>query len=441
MANWDEDAVTLGVEAARDCLVGCDRDAIARVVLASTTAPFADRSNSGIAADALNLSEAIATTDAGGSRRAATTELLRSLQQPAPGQSLLIASDCRAARPGSAQEMLYGHGAAAVLLGDGEPIAVYLGSASVHRDLVDQYRASDASFDYSLEERWVREEGWLKIIPVAVAQALGSAGIAAGGVHAFAIAAPAGVATTLATQLGFGKARVVDTLQERVGDCGAAHPLLMLAAALDDAKPGEIILLAGFGQGADAIVLKVTDANAARTGVTAISTLALGGRELGHYVRYLVLRGLVDLDYGIRAERDNRTALSAFYRRRDAITGFVGGQCAACGMLQFPRTAICVGCAARDTQSPAPMAGLSGTVKSYTEDWQAYTPSPPLIYGNVTFPGGANVMMEFTDVEATELRVGQSVRMAFRVKDFDERRNFRRYFWKPVPKRDGIAHG
>jgi 3-hydroxy-3-methylglutaryl CoA synthase len=441
VANWDEDAVTLGVEAARNCLVGRDRDAIARVVLASTTAPFADRSNSGIAADALNLGEAIATADAGGSRRAATTELIRSLQLPAPGQSLLIASDCRAARPGSAQEMLYGHGAAAVLLGDGEPIAEYLGSASVHRDLVDQYRASDASFDYSLEERWVREEGWFKIVPVAVAKALEVAGIAAGDVQAFAVAAPTGVAATLATQLGLDKARVVDTLQERVGDCGAAHPLLMLAAALDGAGPGDVILLTGFGQGADAIVLKVTDAIAARTPITDIAKLAQGGRELGHYVRYLVLRGLVDLDYGIRAERDNRTALSTFYRRRDAITGFVGGKCGSCGMLQFPRTAICLGCAERDTQSPTPMAGLPGTVKSYTEDWQAYTPSPPLIYGNVTFPGGANVMMEFTDVEATELQVGRSVRMAFRVKDFDKRRGFRRYFWKPVLQRDGVARG
>lgn len=432
VANWDEDAVTLAVEAARNCLAGRDRGGVSRVILASTTAPFADRSNSGIVADALNLVESVATTDSGGSRRAGSSELLRALEAETPGETLLVAADCRAARPGSPQEMLYGHGAAAVLVGHGAPVAVLRGAASVHRDLVDQYRSATAGFDYALEERWVREEGYLKIVPAAVQAALAAAGLEAGQVNIFAVAGPAGIAAAVARQAGLANARIVDGLHEHVGDCGVAHPLLLLASALAPAQAGDVILLAGFGQGADAILLEATAAVAKQT-VAGVATLAGGGRELDHYVRYLVLRGLVDLEYGIRAERDNRTAQSAFYRRRDAITGFVGGRCSACGSLQYPRTALCVNCAAKDTQSPASLAELEGTVKSYTEDWQAYTPCPPLIYGNVTFPGGANVLMEFSDFDAGELEVGRSVRMAFRIKDFDPRRSFRRYFWKPVP--------
>ncbi len=160
VANWDEDALTMAVEAGRDCL----RDigvVPPHVALASTTLPFADRSNSGVIADALNLDNRVATEDLAGSRRAATSALARMAHG---GQtSLLLASDCRETRPGSAQDMLYGHGAAALLVGEGRPVAVFLGSASRHEDLVDQYRASDADFDYSLEERWVREEGYLKI--------------------------------------------------------------------------------------------------------------------------------------------------------------------------------------------------------------------------------------------------------------------------------------
>lgn len=440
VANWDEDAVTLAVAAARHCLADRARDDIARVVLATTTAPFADRSNAGIVADALNLREAVATADAGGSRRAASSELIRVLREGADGHTLLLGADCRDAKPGSPQEMLYGHGGAAVLLGRGDPVAVLRGAASVHRDLVDQYRAADARFDYALEERWVREEGWLKIVPAAVQAALADAGIGAAAVKVFALAGPAAIAATLAQQLGCSGARLVDTLQERVGDCGAAHPLLLLAAALAGARPGDIILLAGFGQGADALVLEVTAA-VRKQPVPDVAALAAGGRELTHYMRYLVLRGLVALDYGLRAERDNRTAQSAFYRRRDAVTGFMGGRCSACDTLQFPRTALCVHCAAQDTQVPESLAELPGEVKSFTEDWQAYTPSPPLVYGNVTFPGNANVMMEFTDVEPGEVQVGNSVRMAFRIKDFDDRRGFRRYFWKPVPHVQEPGHG
>src|SRR3990172_1419039 len=55
MANWDEDAVTMAVEAARDCLTGFDRGAVGSLYLASTTHPFDDRQNASIAAGALHL--------------------------------------------------------------------------------------------------------------------------------------------------------------------------------------------------------------------------------------------------------------------------------------------------------------------------------------------------------------------------------------------------
>ena len=73
--------------------------------------------------------------------------------------------------------MTYGHGAAALLLGEGNTIADILSVESVHEDLIDQYRTVDTKYDYSLEERWVREEGWLKIVPDAINLALSKAAI------------------------------------------------------------------------------------------------------------------------------------------------------------------------------------------------------------------------------------------------------------------------
>src|SRR4029078_12338648 len=55
MCNWDEDSVTMGVEAARDCLTGLDRGTIASLAFASTTLPFEDQMNDGILAAATNL--------------------------------------------------------------------------------------------------------------------------------------------------------------------------------------------------------------------------------------------------------------------------------------------------------------------------------------------------------------------------------------------------
>ncbi len=80
MCNWDEDAVTMAVEAARDCLTGFARDQVRSVQLASTSFPFEDRLNSGIVAQALNLGAEISSLDVGSSQRAATAGLAAVLE-------------------------------------------------------------------------------------------------------------------------------------------------------------------------------------------------------------------------------------------------------------------------------------------------------------------------------------------------------------------------
>jgi uncharacterized OB-fold protein len=142
----------------------------------------------------------------------------------------------------------------------------------------------------------------------------------------------------------------------------------------------------------------------------------------------------LDVDFGMRAERDNRTAHSVAWRKHRQVTAFVGGICGACGTVQFPKSRVCVNpqCRLTDTQSDHRLAQTTGRVKSFTEDWQAYSPRPPAIYGNVEFDGGGNLLMELTDVDAGEVSVGMRVGFAFRVKDIDPLRGFKRYFWKAV---------
>ena len=44
----------------------------------------------------------------------------------------------------------------------------------------------------------------------------------------------------------------------------------------------------------------------------------------------------------MRAEKDNKTALTTLYRNEDMILGLVGGRCRETGVIQFPRTRISV---------------------------------------------------------------------------------------------------
>lgn len=433
VANWDEDAVTLAVEAGRDCLAGIDTD-VAQLNLASTTLPFADRSNSGIAADALLLDNPIVTADLAGSRRAATSALASLSQSTAT--TLLLTADCRDTQPGSVQEMQYGHGAAAILAGAGNVVAEFVATASHHEDLVDQYRAADAEYDYALEERWVREEGYFKIVPAVIEEITAAAGIAAGDIEHVVLHGSSGTVRGLSKRLGIDIKRFVDPLAGSCGDCGSAHPLIMLAQTLSKAAPGDRILVVGFGQGADAVLLQTTPQLSAIQANRGPQRYLNRRRPTDNYTYFLSLRNQLAIDFGLRAERDNRTALSAYYRKRRDIGSMLGGRCRECNTLQFPRSVICVKCNAQDSQDPESMSGMIGRVKSFTEDWLAYTPSPPIIYGNVEFQDGANIMLEFTDFDAGQVKVGDPVRMVFRIKDFDSKRNFRRYFWKPAPLLD-----
>jgi hydroxymethylglutaryl-CoA synthase len=204
----------------------------------------------------------------------------------------------------------------------------------------------------------------------------------------------------------------------------------MLDSALRAAKPGDLIMVAAFGSGCDALLLR-------REAAPCPGVAPDAGRAETSYLRYLSYTGQIELEWGMRAEMDNKTALSAAWRDRDRLAHFEGGRCERCATAQFPRSRVCVNpeCRAQDSQQPLSFADRPARAMSHTSDYLAYTPNPPFQFGHVDFEGGGRVLMEFADCEPDELRVGLALRMVYRIKDFDARRGFRRYFWKATPER------
>jgi 3-hydroxy-3-methylglutaryl CoA synthase len=437
IANWDEDTITMGVEAARDCLHGVDRGGLAAVVLASTTHPFDDRQNAGVLANALNLRSSIRSQDAGGSMRAGASALAAVFAgPPADGAVLVVGADHRQTRAASSQEMQYGDGAAAILVGRGQPIARLLGAHTETVDFVHQFRMSDREHDYAWEERWIRDEGYLKIVPTAVNALLEAAGVDAASITHFCMPSTLGrIGGGVAKKLGIPEGAVRDTLAAVCGDTGAAHPLLMLAGALEDAKPGDRILLAAFGEGCDALLFEVTAAIAGLAARRGVKGSLARRREDGNYMRFLAFNGIVDLERGMRAEVDKGTPLTVLYRNRDMVQGLVGGKCRNCGTVQFPRSRYCAEptCNALDSQDDHRFADSTAKVLSYTADVLTYSPDPPAYYGMIQFDEGGRLLADFTDVDAGGVDVGTPMRMAFRIKDVDSARGFVRYFWKATP--------
>lgn len=428
--EWDEDSLTLAADAARRCLLGAPSSTPDTLWLASTTLPFADRGNATLVAGVIGLADGARTMESTGSLRSGTSALRQALE--GAGTALVVAADARHARPAGPQESSYGHGACALLVGDADVAAEFIGADSVHADFVDHYRADADGFDYAFEERWIRDEGHVRLVAPAITRLLERAGVAPSAVDHFVFPATAASARALAARVGIPANAVRDALRDTCGDTGAPHAMLMAAAALEHAVPGQTVLVVGFGEGVDALLFRTTPALARLRATGGVGDAIGAGRLDTSYVRYLASSGLLELDLGMRGERDARTSQSAYWRRHDAITSLVGGRCTACGTVQFPRTRACVApeCRRFDTQVPHRIADATGRVKSFTEDWLAFTPSPPLAYGNVELEGGGNLFVEFADVRPGELAVGAPVRLVWRLKDVDRVRGYRRYFWK-----------
>jgi 3-hydroxy-3-methylglutaryl CoA synthase len=438
IAGWDEDALTQALEAIRLCVPEATRESIDGLYLASTTLPFADRQNAGIVSTALSLREDLAARDLGGSLRAGTSALIDALAATQAGferSPVVCATDRRKARPASMQEMHFGDAAVALQVGREEGIARYLGGASITVDFVDHYRASGATFDHHWEERWIREESYGQIVPRAVAAALAKVGLKAAAIDRLIVAAPnPAFAASVAKKAGIAAANVADLLRECCGDTGTAHPLLLFSHALEQATPGQHIMLVGVGQGCDVLVFQVTEqVLAARKAATVAQRLAAGQTER-NYVRYLTINQLLDVAKTKNSERNNEAALSVLYRHRHTLLALVGGKCRSCGTPQFPKARLCANCRAMDSQEPYSFADREAQVLSWSADNLAYTIEPPQYYGLIGFAGGGRLLASFTDCEPGSIGPGTRVQMMFRIKDFDERHGVPRYFWKATPK-------
>jgi 3-hydroxy-3-methylglutaryl CoA synthase len=442
MANWDEDPITMAVAAARDCLgADEDRSRVKGIYLASCTLPFADRLNSGIVAEALTLSDAVDAQDIVGSQRAALSALTSALTRAATseGDWLVLSADSRKTRAATAQELDYGDGAAAVMVGSNAVIAEFLGAGTVSVDFIDHFRLAGEEVDYQWEERWVRDEGIGKLMPRAIAEALRNASVTPGDVDHFIFPSTISkIDAQLAKACGIKPAALVDTLAAEVGDTGTPHALLLLAHVLERASPGQLILVSQFGSGAQAMVFRVTgDIGRFKPHRGVTHWLARGAEET-NYTKFLAFKRQLELDRGMRGEQDKKTALSTLYRHKDAIMGLVGGRCETTGEVHYPpsRISYTPGAPALDTQRPYKLAERQATVLSWSAEFLSYYPSPPQFYGQVDFDGGGRLLMEFTDLAQGEVATGTRMDMVFRIKDLDEKRGFVRYFWKATPERN-----
>ncbi|MCC6764682.1 MAG: OB-fold domain-containing protein [Deltaproteobacteria bacterium] len=433
VASFDEDSVSMAVEAARDALRAAPGTTVRTLLFATTTPPYAEKLNAALVGAAAQLPLEIRAADLTGSPRVGLTALLQAADAVgANGGSALVAiADCRLAAPEGKAEQAGGDAGVAFVVGE-DPIAEIVASASVTREFLDTWRAPGERFAHTWEERFALTQAYGPLLGAAVKRVLEQAQCAPSSLARIVLDAPnPRAADELARGAKIAPEQLADPLALTVGQTGAAHAPLVLASVLAAAKPGDLILVASAGDGADALLLKVTARAASYTQPRSVGRLIESKGDVA-YARYLKWREILPTEPPRRPDPD-RPAAPPMLRSETWKFGFVGSRCTACGTPQLPPQRICIRCGTRDRMTPHPFADLPAKVATFTLDRLAYSLNPPTVNVVVDFAGGGRFLGEMTDCAPEKVQIGDEVEMTFR--RMHSAGGVHNYFWKCRPRR------
>ena len=433
VASHDEDTTTMGVEAARLALravPGASPDAL---WFATATPAYLDKTNATTIHAALRCPAGVPAFDFGGALRSGAGALAAAFG--GTGSTLVVLADQRDGLPTSGDESAGGDGAAALVVGDGTAeapvLAELLGSASVTDEFLDRWRTAGDRRSKTWEERF-GETRYGPLGAAAWSAALEAAGIEAGAVDAVVVTGMHGrAAKAVAKGLGVRPEALVDDLTTTVGQTGSAHVGLALAALLERADAGQVVAVVSLADGADAFVLRTTEALAGWTPADRVDAQVAAAADLP-YGKFLSWRGMVTPEPPRRPE-PQRVSSSAAWRNEEWKFAFVGSQDRATGAVHLPPSRVSMDGGAVDDMVPVDRADSVGTIATYTIDRLAYSPSPPIVFAVLDFEGGGRFPVELTDVDPDSVDIGQQAVMTFR-KLFTAD-GIHDYFWKATPVR------
>jgi hydroxymethylglutaryl-CoA synthase len=420
VSNFDEDTVTMA-QAAAWPLVD-ERTAPDRIHFASTAAPYWQRASSSQIAAICDLPASTATVDFSGALRVGLSALLAAadaLEARSAQTALVVAADHRDGAPESSDELTFGDAAAAIALGSQDVSAEIIGRASRSDDFLDEWRRDSDRYIRSYASRYSTSRGYEANMLAVIQDALESAGVSAGGIAHAALASPDGRShNALAKGLGLAPSRIMDTRATDLGVTGVAMPLLLLAQALQAAQPGDLILCAAYGDGADAILLRV---------LRAADPLQTDARVI-EYSSYPLYRK--SRDY-LRESSGGAEISNVLWKKEERQNVRLhGSRCPICGTVQFPITRVCGAC--RNSEGLIEQRlGRTGSVFTFTKDFLYDAPAQPTVMAVIDLDGGGRFLCQMTDADEREVRIGMPVELVFRrARESSQNHN---YYWKCRP--------
>ena len=295
----DEDVVTISIEAARNALARAgeiDPTQIRAVWVGSESHPYAVKPTSTIVAEAIGAVPHTQAADWEFACKAGTEAFQAAVGFVGSGMAryaMAIGADTAQARPGDALEYTAGAGGAAYLLGASQgSLAVIEGSLSFVTDTPDFWRRAYQHYP-SHGGRFTGQPAYFRHITAAAQELMEALGTSPHDYDYAVFHQPnPKFPRTVARNLGFSQEQIAPgLLVGEVGNTYAGSSMLGLTAVLDQAEPGNRVLLVSFGSGAgsDAVSLRLTDAIEERRGLaTATQEYVARRAEIDYatYVRY-----------------------------------------------------------------------------------------------------------------------------------------------------------
>jgi hydroxymethylglutaryl-CoA synthase len=438
VASYDEDATSMGVEAARVTLRGLpDGVAPQAVFFATADPPYLDKTNATAIHAALDLDSSAPAYDMAGSVRSSVGAMRAGLTAGVP--ALVVRADVRTGLAGGGDERDGGDGASAFVMGDDADapvLAEYLGAAAATAEFLDRWRLPGEPSSHVWEERF-GEHAYVPLAEQAFADAMKTAGVTPDAVdHLIVTGPPSRAVRRVAKGLGTRPEVLVDDLAATVGNTGTAHSGILLAAVLDRAEPDQLVAVVILADGADVVLFRTTDALPANRANPSVADQVASGRNDLAYNTYLTWRGQLHREPPRRPDPVPPASPPAF-RTEEWKFAFVGSKCRLCGTRNLPPSRVCVSCHTADQMDKEGLADVPGTIATYTVDRLAPSLNPPVVVAVIDFDGGGRYQCELTDVDPDTVAIGNRVEMTFR--RIMTAAGVHNYFWKARPVRGAEA--
>ncbi len=300
----DEDVITMSIEAARNALAraGIRPTEIRAVWVGSESHPYSVKPTSTVVAEAIGATPHTQAADWEFACKAGTEAVQAAIGFVGSGMAdyaLSIGMDTAQGRPGDALEYTTGAGGAALLLGPAAAsLAVFEGSYSYSTDTPDFWRRADEKYPEH-GERFTGEPAYFKHIEEAGRALLESLGASPSDYRYAVFHQPnAKFPQRVAKTLGFKPEQIeAGLLVPVIGNVYAGSALIGLTAILDQAQPGDRILLVSYGSGAgsDAFSLRATEHLPERRGRATATRQYIERRTEIDYATYARFRGKLSL--------------------------------------------------------------------------------------------------------------------------------------------------